>query len=236
MLSEATTTGLLGPADEGDANTFYSVSGCPAGMFRYMVRLGVFAREHKLSSSMTCVNFDMEPVLEVERGIREWSASEYRDRSSAPAPPGGEEDSIEMAHHNEDLYHAAEAWRYALLVYIHRVFRGAKVGSARHLEATDFFARKTLNHVSSCRRSTMVQKQLLLPVFLAGCETEDEHLRQEARDYCAWWNEKTRYDMFYTAHAFLEEVWADQDPGTWWGSIIDRRSSSDTDGRQYLFG
>lgn len=64
----------------------------------------------------------------------------------------------------------------------------------------------------------MVQKQLLLPVFLAGCETTDEKLRQEAREYCAWWNERTRYGMFDTANTLMEEAWADDRAGTWWGS------------------
>ena len=85
----------------------------------------------------------------------------------------------------------------------------------------------------------MLQKQLLLPVFLAGCETTDTHLRQVARDYCNWWNEKTRYDMFLTAHGLLEEVWSDDDPHTWWGSIIEQKSRSNAgadEARQYLFG
>lgn len=82
----------------------------------------------------------------------------------------------------------------------------------------------------------MVQKQLLLPVFLAGCETTDEKLRQEAREYCAWWNERTRYGMFDTANTLMEEAWADDRAGTWWGSLIDQKSGSVADGRQYLFG
>jgi hypothetical protein len=47
-------------------------------------------------------------------------------------------------------------------------------------------------------------------VFLAGCETTDEHLRQEAKQYCIWWSNKTRYDMFSTTIELLDEVWANR--------------------------
>jgi hypothetical protein len=78
-----------------------------------------------------------------------------------------------------------------------------------------FLERKTLNHVVVCRRTTILQKQLLLPVFLAACEISGETLRDEARSYCTGWNEKTRYDMFLTATILLEEVWTSQDPVSW---------------------
>ena len=190
---------------------------------------------------MTYVKFDMEPILAVEQSISAWKNpdqycedAEFLNNAKLEEE---EQDFGAMAHDKEDLWHCAEAWRYSLLIYIERVFKWRRGGPVSSI--LDFLARKTLNHVTSCRKSTMVQKQLLLPVFLAGCETKDEALRQEARNYCTWWNDKTRYDMFLTSIALLEEVWMTEDPQSWWGLIIDQKSrarSTSRSARQYLFG
>lgn len=236
VLPESTIMNLFKSTDDNGLETFYSVSGCPAGLFRYMIRLGAFAREFELALSMTCVKFGIQPVLDAECEIRAWTAPEYHGTSLIDERPE-DPDSVEQAHHNEDLHHVTEAWRYTLIVYIHRVFNCLRnEPNTPPPETLGFLARKTLNHVSSCRCSTMVQKQLLLPVFLAGCEMRDEWLRQEARDYCAWWNEWTSYDMFDRANTLMEEVWADGRVGAWWGSLIDQKSGAVADGRQYLFG
>lgn len=239
MLSESTILSLL-THDRTSDETFYGVSGCPEALFRHMIRLGSYAREFELIAKMTCAKFDMGPVLQVRKEIREWLDPEYGDftdqrfcESSVLHGYGVEE----VAHYKEDLHHCTEAWRYGLLTYISRVFEWQRDQPAPPI--LGFLARKTLDHVSACRATSTLQKQLLLPVFLAGCETADGRLREVARTYCRWWNERTRYGMFLTAHALLEEVWAHGDPRAWWGSIIDQksRSSVGTDGaRQYLFG
>lgn len=186
---------------------------------------------------MTCAKFDMEHVLSVEKEIREWTDPEYGDIPDQLVSDTTGCDIGDVAHYKEDLHHCAEAWRYGLLIYIGRVFKWQRDQPAPSI--LGFLGRKTLNHVTSCRYSSMLQKQLLLPVFLAGCETSDEHLRQAARTYCSWWNERTRYDMFLTANTLLEEVWADEAADSWWGSVIDQKSRSNVnsgEGRQYLFG
>ncbi|KAM5343331.1 hypothetical protein ACJ41O_014297 [Fusarium nematophilum] len=239
VLSESTIISLFNH-DAANNETFYSVSGCPEALFRHMIRLGSYAREFELVSSMTCVKFDMGPVLEVEKEIREWKDPDYGDLHDQYVFESGFTqgcDTGDMVHYKEDLHHCAEAWRYGLLIYIARVFKWQRDQPAPPI--LGFLARKTLNHVSSCRHTSMLQKQLLLPVFLAGCETTDEHLRQVARVYCSWWNERTRYDMFLTANALLEENWSNDSPTAWWGSIIDQKSRSNVgtgDARQYLFG
>jgi len=237
VLSESTIISLF-DRDKTDNEIFYSVSGCPEALFRHMIRLGSYAREFELAANMTCVRFDMKPVLQVEKEIRDWHDTRYggtTDVSTSGTARDCEEEA--SAHYKEDQYHCAEAWRYGLLIYISRVFKWQRDEPAPAM--IDFLARKTLNHVSSCRNTSMLQKQVLLPVFLAGCETTDEHLRQVARTYCSQWNERTRYDMFLTAHGLLEEVWSRDDPLAWWGSIIDqkgRASMGKGDPRQYLFG
>ncbi|KAH7121534.1 fungal-specific transcription factor domain-containing protein [Dactylonectria macrodidyma] len=239
VFSESTIISLFN--HDADSNeTFYSVSGCPEVLFRHIIRLGSYAREYELVANMTCAKFDMGPVLELESKIREWKDPEYSDFddhnvSDSSAAQGC--DPEDVAHYKEDLHHCAEAWRYSLLIYIARVFKWQRDQPAPPV--LGFLARKTLNHVSSCRYTSMLQKQLLLPVFLAGCETADEHLRQVASTYCSWWNERTRYDMFLTANALLEEVWSNASLNAWWGSIMDQKSRSSVgsgDARQYLFG
>ncbi|KAI9150861.1 hypothetical protein HJFPF1_10638 [Paramyrothecium foliicola] len=239
VLTESTISNLLNPGNNGNDNTtFYSVSGCPEDLFKQMIRLGAYAREFELVATMTCVKFDMEPVLAVEKSIREWSNPEFDDVcGSQYLRERLSYDSEEPLHYKEDLHHCAEAWRYALLLYIERVFKWER--GQCPLPILGLLARRILNHMSACRRSSMVQKQLLLPVFLAGCETKDENLRQEARLYCTWWSEKTRYDMFLTAVGLLEEVWSKEDPLAWWGSIMDEKSRANagsSNPRQYLFG
>ncbi|KAF9630304.1 hypothetical protein BFW01_g866 [Lasiodiplodia theobromae] len=235
-------------ADYATTISFYNVSGCPRELFKHMVCLAKYARELELASTMTCVSFRNDPVLDVEKSIREWAAEEYGDICGlaglhgggaggddlAEQGGGGGETVEEKVNAKQDLHHCAEAWRYALLFYVERVFKWDRKGPPSPRGA--FLARKTLNHVWCCRRSTMVQKQLLLPVFLAGCETKDPALRALASEYCAWWSEKTRYDMFTTTSILLDEVWASTSTTSWWGSVIDEKSGGNSLSYQYLFG
>ncbi|KAF4811277.1 hypothetical protein CGCSCA5_v010022 [Colletotrichum siamense] len=222
---------------------FYNVSGCPEELFGYMTRLAMYAREFELATTMTCVTFDTGPVLSVEQAIKDWRAPAYSDcidieTLENDGSQNVDQQEIEEAlNYKQDLHHCAEAWRYALLLYIERVFKWDRKSTS--LPVLGLLARKALNHVSSCRRGTMLQKQLLLPTFLAGCETTNLELREQAKQYCEWWNDKTRYDMFLTAAALLEEVWAKYGSGSWWGSIMDEKCQPGAHGytqNQYLLG
>jgi len=219
-----------------------------------MVQLGTYAREFELASHMTCVTFDMGPVLAVEKAIQEWRPPPQYDDSDVDftqlensdttgLPDDCGLDPVQAAHYIQDLYHCAQAWRFALLVYIERVFKWRPHRRRRHGEQASqarisLFARKALNNVTCCRRTAMIQKQLLLPVFLAACETEDEGLREEAREYCSWWGRKSRYDMFVTTLGLWGEGWVgagEGGGGSWWGDVIDQKSRVSST-RQYLFG
>jgi hypothetical protein len=184
---------------------FYNISGCPEDLFKHMVQLGAYAREFELASTMKCVTFNMDPVFELEKRIREWSVPEFEDRVGFQAlgvdcykevsVEGGEGPSRgetyatirtdipqpsaaeikELAHYRQDLHHCAEAWRYGLLLYIEKVFKwrhnkdnnnnnnGRSSTSANTQTAKpqtqqtlmlSFLARKTLNNVSACRRTS----------------------------------------------------------------------------------
>ncbi|CAK7209052.1 hypothetical protein SBRCBS47491_000306 [Sporothrix bragantina] len=299
---------------------FYAISGCPRELFECMVRLATYAREMQISSTLSCVRFDMAPVMRIERRIAKWqspafddpvkaqdlldmvmrgrrplhakkvprsagtssvSARHRTDSSAAAAAETaaaeklwrtrnitveGQDDGGSVLDYRLDLYHCAEAWRYALLIYIERVFKwqnrkwqaerrrrrkeGVRPGSFDDDDTTSeeeeeeekdsasllqFLARRTLNHVTSCRRTTFVQKQLMLPVFLAGAEIRDAGLRNDARNYCVWWGSKTRYNMFVTARALLEEVWRrGESEDLWWGDVFDQKGKRGE--KEYLLG
>ncbi|KAL4864649.1 hypothetical protein BDV12DRAFT_175840 [Aspergillus spectabilis] len=221
---------------------FYNISGCPEDLFKHMIRLGAYAWELEIASTMECVTFNMDPVLAIETAIKKWSVPEFEDRPEYTVdkvPENLEAEAIdteELAQYRQDLHYCAEGWRYGLLLYIERVFKWRSDQTAPL--KFGFLARKTLNNVRSCRRSLMLQKQLLLPVFLAGCETKDEILRQEVKEYCTWWNEETGYNMILTATGLLEEVWNDRSSDAWWGDVIDQNTRAITGPgpNQYLFG
>ncbi|OAA57626.1 hypothetical protein SPI_07285 [Niveomyces insectorum RCEF 264] len=286
-------------ADGAAALDFYAISGCPRALFACMVRLAAYARELQSTSGMACVRFNMAPVLEIQRRIAAWQAPAFGNpvataddllnvmQGGLPEQSVGDSNQARKSNNNNnnnnnseqplddrlDLYHCAEAWRYALLLYIERVFKwqdavwqaarearlrtqreqawvreeyGEPVppttrpteteplsGAAEARPLWQFLARRTLNHVASCRRSTFVQKQLMLPVFLAGAEVREESLRNDARDYCAWWGAKTRYNMFLTAGDLLEDVWQ-RDDNVWWGDVFDQRAMKGE--TEYLLG
>lgn len=293
------TAGQDEPTGGGDSSAaldFYAISGCPRDLFECMVRLAAYAREMQIASTLSCVRFDMGPVLRIERRIAQWQSPAFDDpasqhlrradssdhSSTADAAESaaaehlwrtrniaveGQDDGGSVLDYRLDLYHCAEAWRYALLIYIERVFKwqdrkaarrradeagedeeggadGAKKGDSAgsaddNTALLQFLARRTLNHITSCRRTTFVQKQLMLPVFLAGAEIRDAGLRNDARDYCVWWGTKTRYNMFITARALLEEVWrrrasAGEDVDVWWGDVFDQKGKRGE--KEYLLG
>ncbi|KAJ4420839.1 hypothetical protein N0V82_004134 [Gnomoniopsis sp. IMI 355080] len=238
VLSGSTINSVFDPANSSD---FYSISGCPQELFKHMYQLATYAHEFELASRMTCVTFDMRPVLAVEEAIKAWqppysieSDADIDHLAAASLPSDYRSDPIQAAHYIQDLYHCAQAWRFALLIYIERVFKWRRREASQ--TCLSLYARKALNNMSSCRRSVMVQKQLLLPVFLAACETDDENLRDEAREYCKWWTGQTRYEMFITSLGMLEEVWASSaDTDSWWGSLIDHKFGFGST-QQYLFG
>ncbi|KAJ2985170.1 hypothetical protein NUW58_g5678 [Xylaria curta] len=240
VMSESTMLSLLNPTGTLADPNFYSVSGCSHELFSLMIRLASYAREYELASTMTYVKFDMDLISDAARKIKEWHNPRLNDYTeNDPAAGGsdhGDTDPADVLQYREDIYHCAEAWRYALLLYIERVFKWRNQPASSLVR---FLARRTLNHVLACRRTSMVQKQLLLPVFLAGCEVTDEYLQQQALLYCHWWNEQARYEMFLTAAGLLEEIWVKHDPREWWGSILDqkaRESGTSSPPRQYLFG
>lgn len=209
-----------------DEWTFYDLTGCPGDLFVHLTHLAELAEQREIAARMTWLQFDLSPVTKIEREIQNWRSPLFMDGYSpsldslveSPSDADSEADSEEQFHSRQDRYHCAEAWRHALLIYIERVFRWDR--RSPRPTVLKWLVRKTLDHVRCCRRTSQTQKQLLLPVFLAGSETGDEEMRRFTREYCQWWANRSRYNMFNSAALLLDEIWKRVDPDAWWGSVV----------------
>jgi hypothetical protein len=183
---------------------------------------------------MQWVIFNIAPILRLEVTIREWQSPSFSDQTFENDK---DDESCEHYQFKQDSYHCAEAWRCTLLIYIERVFKWNRTDSPP--QSIYRLARKTLDHVRCCRRSSLIQKQLLLPVFLAGCELTDLDAQELVRSYCTWWTEKSHYEMFQTAGSLLEDIWTRRSETFWWGVVVDEKTKSSTHTANpisYLFG
>lgn len=205
-----------------DVWCFYDLGGCPQGLFVHLARLAHLARENEVAASMEWVQFNLAPVRKIETAIKDWQCPRFRDASIDDSDKDQGTDGAEQYQFQQDLYHCAEAWRLSLLIYIERVFKWDRNTKAPAI--IEKLARKTLDHIRCCRRTSLIQKQLLLPVFLAGSESLDEDAREMVRNFCGWWTEKSRYEMFHTVSVLLEDLWQDTSPNAWWGSNIDKKT------------
>jgi Fungal specific transcription factor domain len=214
--------------------SFYDLGGVPQELFRSLVQLARLAHENEVACSMEWVTFNMAPILKLETSIRKWTSPSFSDNTFEDAKDG---ESYESYQFMQDSYHCAEAWRCTLLIYIERVFKWDRTDSAP--QKIHRLARRIIDHVRCCRRSSLIQKQLLLPVFLAGSELTDPDAQELVRGYCAWWTEKSHYEMFQTVGALLEHIWKRRSNTFWWGVAVDEKtkaSSSPTNQIRYLFG
>ncbi|KAK5042119.1 hypothetical protein LTR13_001925 [Exophiala sideris] len=242
-----------------DGWSFYELTGCPTELVVFLVQLAEMARQKELADSMEFLTFDMTAVLDIEQQLLNWknslevevSAGYVRGGSINLLDDDGEDESPTTSEEGEnegeysrqrDDYHCMEAWRYALLLYIQRVFRWNRQ-SHRRPRAILPLTCKIIEHCRNCRKTSQVQKQLLLPIFLAGAEARDKDVQDTVRAYCLWWGARSRYGMFYSVSSLLEEYWEnkpskDGSP-VWWGSFLDSKSHPGRAGdvtAQFLFG
>jgi hypothetical protein len=249
--------------EKADGWSFYELTGCPTELLTLLVRLAEMAHAKEMAESMDYLTFDAKSVLDIERQLLKWNSGhgegqrhlleqiicqedhdgpESGNSTNTPTAEG-EIDGQEDYRRQLDDYHCSEAWRYALLLYIQRVFRWDRGSHQRPIAILPLVC-KIFEHSRNCRKTSQVQKQLLLPVFLAGAEARDQDLQDTVRAYCLWWGARSRYGMFYSVSSLLEEYWAlepskDGRP-RWWGSFLDAKSSSgkadDLAAMQFLFG
>jgi len=206
--------------------TFFDLNGCPRELIVPMMQLANLAAENEPASAprnMTAFALT-DLVDEIEASLNSW---QYKPMLGVNDPAA---DDAEAMQTDRDRYHCCEAWRHGLLIYIQRVFRWRR--GQKPPARLAYLARVTIDHVRSCRRTSTVQKQSLLPAFFAGAETTDTDSRQSIRDYCTWWYALYGYQMFETAQSLLEELWTQRDARwnddtLWWGGIVDARQSMD---------
>ncbi|KIX08907.1 uncharacterized protein Z518_03564 [Rhinocladiella mackenziei CBS 650.93] len=246
--------------EKEDGWSFYEITGCPTELLVHLVRLAEMARQREIAESMEFLTFDIKPVLDIEKQLLDWNhgledermlihreivslEDENESVDTQSAGTSEADDNEEDYRRRRDDHHCAEAWRYALLLYIQRVFRWDR-RSHRRPPAILPLTCKVFEHSRNCRKTSQVQKQLLLPIFLAGAEARDKDMRDTVRAYCVWWGARSRYGMFYSVSSLLEEFWTgvsskDGDP-VWWGSFLDAKSNSEKVGdvaaMQFLFG
>ncbi|PIG88567.1 hypothetical protein AARAC_000990 [Aspergillus arachidicola] len=227
--------------------SFYDLTGCPGDLVAQLFQLADLAKQSEIASSMTWLTFDLTPVMELERQIRNWKATSFASVCGLSEGEGAvnhtadEAADEESLHAQQDRHHCAEAWRCALLLYIERIFKWDR--KAPRPKAIARLVRATLTHVRACRRTSQTQKQLLLPVFLAGSETSDADMRDFVIQYCKWWGEKSRYHMFNSVPSLLKEIWDGRSTRTgqnaWWGEVVDRKTGPQGTCQapmQFLFG
>lgn len=222
--------------EQKDEWSFFELTGCPGDLLVHLFYLAELAKQKELASSMEWLTFNMTPIKSIERKVIEWKnemiphvvENDHQD----------EQEEEKQIHDHQDRYHCAEAWRYSLLIYVERVFKWDRQQRRRPYSIAQL-VRTTLDHVRSCCRTSQTQKQLLLPVFLAGSETTDADMRRLVKGYCKHWAEKSRYGMFYSASLLLDEIWM-ASPSQWWGAVIDQKTRISTGPSQmvtqFLFG
>lgn len=221
--------------EKQDKWSFFDLTGCPRYLLVHLYQLAELAKQSEIALSMKWLTFNISPVVDLGQKITDWK-NEFASRpgdTDADAEDSVPETETQL-HDHQDRYHCAEAWRYALLIYIERIFK-CESQHGRH-RSMNRLVREALDHVRCCRRTSQTQKQLLLPILLAGSETADAEMRDFVKEYCRYWGDKSRYNMFHSVPALLDEIWA---TGKWWGAVIDSKSKGPGPGlmvTQFLFG
>lgn len=218
--------------EKQDEWSFFDLTGCPRDLLAHLVQLAELAKQSKVASRMKWLTFNMAPVTQIEHELIRWNNDTHA--SLEEHSYSTEEAAIKKIHEQQDKYHCAEAWRQALLLYIESVFkRDLKPRSIKVHQ----LVRKTIDNIRCCRQTSLIQKQLLIPVFLAGSEAINEEIRDFAKEYCLYWGEKSRYRMFNSVPMLFDEIWAS---GQWWGDVIDSKTQTNSNNEhertQFLFG
>lgn len=195
--------------EQQDEWSFFDLTGCPRELFMHLFDLAELARQREIASSMKWLSFSTVPIVEIKMELIRWK-NDHDAPLVGDGADGEEEEeegkesvilnseAEEQLHAQQDRFHCAETWRCALLLYLERVFQSDNTHKSRRL-AVSKLARRIINHSQCCRRTSQTQKQLLLPIFLAGCETADAEMREFVKGYCTYWGERSRYSMFNSA-------------------------------------
>ncbi|KAK4893763.1 hypothetical protein LTR27_008011 [Elasticomyces elasticus] len=223
---------ILRDYDGVDGWTFFALNGCPIELVFHMARLAKLASIYEQVINLEHTTFQNEAVASIVDTVRLWNNPEDPTLEEI----GANWSNVASRRHR---FHCIEAWRNGILLYCYRVFN--RPADAAHLRVITHLAHLVLDHIRCIPRTEIVQKQVLLPLFLAAAEAEHETTRDFARTYCAYWSKTARYHMFATVSMLLEQIWADWDASTrseyWWGvKIQPARTSTGSLAPEYLLG
>jgi hypothetical protein len=233
---------LLQAYDESDGWSFITLNGCPTLFVAAMGRLAKLAETYTTSEDPD-QSFDRAELSAILLAVKTFSpddaAAEPMDLDDDDDDDDGEdaEDPDSM----RDRHHCVEAWRHAILLYALRVFHQhpqlhqhqhqqphhpPRRQSLRRLRQIKHHARVILDSARCIAPQKTFQKQVLLPVFLAGAEVGDAFNREFVARYCDHWRGASRFDQFRGAKELLEVIWEGWSPWTrdtyWWGVKVAR--------------
>jgi hypothetical protein len=201
--------------EENDGWSFFALNGCPVEFVMAMARLAKLASIYDQTTKMEWTIFNDLPVrvvVEEVKGFINVEAVSFDDMESLEGDTGAK----------LNRFHCIEAWRHAILLYAHRVFQPRQ--NDYQIRKVEHLARVILDGVRCIPQTAVIQKQLLLPVFLAGSEFETEWDRSFVRQYCKHWSEVSRFYHFESVAELLEGIWSDWNRSTresyWWGDKI----------------
>lgn len=201
--------------DDREDWTFFELNGCPGELVKSMAQLAKLASTCEKVLTMEWATFSSFPVERIMDHVQKWT----NDKDATVDSITETEDDPQCRRNG---YHCIEAWRHAILLYARRVFYRPQTQAG--LRSISHLARVVLDHVRCIPETAIVQKQALLPVFLAASEVGDEPTRSFVRQYCAHWSSTARYSMFGTVSTLLERIWSQRDESDqqnyWWGVTI----------------
>lgn len=108
--------------------------------------------------------------------------------------------------HAADRYFCEQAWKYGLVVYLVTKRR-------EHVERAQFVKFCT-NLVTTYTRSlscSSFQKQVLLPMVVAGAQVDDMEIREYFREYCVRYRSEVKYALYEDGLHIMETTWALRD-------------------------
>ena len=206
---------LLKGFNQSDGWSFLTLAGCPTAFVVAMARLAALAHRHgrQSGSRRNVHDADFQLVLDEVRSynhICELGCLSYTNFDSA-----GTDGALSR-------HYCIEAWRHAIFLYTIRVFNAQQ--SDQDLASISYQARMVLDSARCIPPTEPFQKQVLLPVFLAGAEVGDDFNRSFVRTYCQHWSKACNFDQFSGALALLEDIWTDWTSENrnlhWWGVKI----------------
>lgn len=204
--------------------SFLVLVGCPVQFLMAMARLAKLAAIYEKTTRMEWTIFNDLPVQLVVDEVQRFENVEAVNAADLETL----EDDPDA---KRNRFHCIEAWRHAILLFAARAF--CKNQDQNGIRKITHLARIVLDCVRCIPQAEFFQKQVLLPVFLAGSEIGAETDRTFVRQYLQYWNKTSRFEHFGSARDLLEDIWRDWNVSNrdicWWGIKIQHQPATPAD-------